>query len=130
MTTSGTYSFSFGEKPYIIHNEEDLALIFELLSTSHESYQLHRYVIMKLDEKLMNIIVSYKGLLSCMKHLAYKNRFLLLVKIGDTLTQVVGKSENLGSLLAGIPEEADKIRLIKSIRVKGLMSMVHTPDDL
>ncbi len=53
-----------------------------------------------------------------MKSLDYKNRFLLLVKIGDTLSQVIGKSEHLGSILAGIPEEADKIRLIKSIRAR------------
>jgi hypothetical protein len=85
---------------------------------------------MSLDERLMQIIVSYKGLLLCMKPLEYKNRFLLLVKIGDTLSQVLGKSAYLGSILASIPEETDKIRIIKTLRSKGLMAIIHTPDDL
>lgn len=85
---------------------------------------------MSLDEKLMDMILSYKGLLQCMKHLEHKNRFLLLIKIGDTLSRVVEKSVHLGSILASIPEEADKIRIIKSIRAKGLIQIIHTPDDL
>lgn len=85
---------------------------------------------MRLDEKLMDIVHSYKGLLLCMKHMEYKNRFLLLIKIGDTLSHVVERSAHLGSILASIPEEADKIRIIKSIRTKGLIQMIHTPDDL
>ena len=110
--------FSLGGKQYSIHNEEELALIIELLSSSTHAFTLHRHIIMSLDEKLMDIIVSYKGLLLCMKHMEYKNRFLLLVKIGDTLSRVIEKSEHLGSLLASIPEEADKIRIIKSMRYK------------
>jgi hypothetical protein len=76
--------FSFGEKEYPIHSEEELALILELLSSSKESYELHRYILMTLDEDL-----------HCMRHLDHKNRFLLLVKIGDTLSHVIGKSEHL-----------------------------------
>lgn len=124
------HTFTLGKKEYSVHNEEELALVFELLASSPHAFTLHRHVIMTLDEQLMDIIVSYKGLLLSMKHLEFKNRFLLLVKIGDTLSRVVGKSEYLGSILAGIPEEADKIRIVKSIRAKGLMYMIHTPEDL
>lgn len=81
--------FSLGEKEYSIHSEEELALILELLSSSKESYELHRYVLINLDEQLMSIISSYTGLLLCMKYLDYKNRFLLLVKIGDVLSRVI-----------------------------------------
>ena len=130
MTVLTINTFSLGENEYAIHNEEELALIMELLSTSPDAFTLHRHLIMSLDEKLMGIILSYKGLLLCMKHLEYKNRFLLLLKIGDTLSQVIGKSEHLGNLLAGIPEEIDKIRIIKSIRTKGLIQLIYTPDDL
>ncbi|MDD5376965.1 MAG: hypothetical protein PHH16_02500 [Candidatus Gracilibacteria bacterium] len=130
MTTKTAPIFSLGEKRYTIHNEEELALIIELLASSSDVYELHRHLIMSLDERLMDIILSYKGLLLCMKHMEFKNRFLLLVKIGDTLSRVVEKSAHLGSILAGIPEEVDKIRIIKSIRAKGLIQMIHTPDDL
>lgn len=130
MVSLTIHTFSLGEKQYTIHNEEEFALILELLAESPESYELHRHLIMTLDEKLMDIIRSYKGLLLCMKSMEYKNRFLLLIKIGDTLSHVVEKSAHLGSILAGIPEEADKIRIIKSIRTKGLIQMIHIPDDL
>lgn len=130
MTLSDIHVFSLGGKQYTIHNGEELALIIELLASSSESYELHRYLIMSLDEELMDMIRSYKELLLCMKYMEYRNRFLLLVKIGDTLSRVIGKSVYLGSILAGIPEEADKIRIIKSIRSKGLVQMIHTPDDL
>lgn len=130
MISVAIHTFSLGEKEYTIHNEEELALIFELLASSDDAFTLHRHVIMSLDEELMQIIRTYKGLLLCMKHLEYKNRFLLLIKIGDTLSHVIGKSEHLGSILAGIPEEADKIRIIKSFRTKGLVHIIHTPDDL
>ena len=88
-------SFVLGDKRYIIQSEEELALIIELLATSPNAFTLHRHIIMMLDADLMDIIHTYKGLLLCMKHLEYKNRFLLLVKIGDTLSRVIGKSEHL-----------------------------------
>ena len=88
-------SFNLGDKHYTIHSEEELALIIELLASSPNAFTLHRHIIMVLDARLMDIIHTYKGLLLCMKHLEYKNRFLLLVKIGDTLSRVIGKSEHL-----------------------------------
>jgi hypothetical protein len=121
MTSLTIHSFSLGEKEYLIHNEEELALIIELLASSKDSFTLHRHVIMSLDEHLMNIIFTYKGLLLCMKYMEYKNRFLLLLKMGDTLSNVIEKSTHLGSILASIPEEIDKMRIIKSIRTKGLV---------
>ena len=122
--------FSLGEKQYFIHDEDELALIFDLLSLSPHAFTLHRHVIMTLDEDLMKIIITYKGLLLCMKKMKYRNRFLLLIKVGDTLSHIIGKTEHLGSILASIPEEADKIRIIKSIRIKGFVNIIHTPEDL
>lgn len=130
MTSLTIHSFTLGEKEYLIHNEEELALIIDLIAASDDSFTLHRHIIMSLDEKLMDIILTYKGLLLCMKHMEYKNRFLLLIKMGDTLSRVIEKSTHLGSLLASIPEENDKKRIIKSIRYKGLIQIIDTPDDL
>ena len=100
MVPVTSHTLSFGEKQYVFHNEQELALIIDLLSLSNESYELHRHLIMSLDEELMEVILSYKGLLLCMKNMEFKNRFLLLVKIGDTLSHVVEKSVHLGSILA------------------------------
>lgn len=130
MVSLITPMFSLGDKQYSIQNEKELALVIDLLASSPESYELHRHLIMSLNEELMNIIVSYTGLLLCMKNMEYKNRFLLLVEVGDTLPSIIGEANHLGSILAGIPEEHDKIRIVKSIRTKGLVQMVHTPDDL
>lgn len=130
MNSLTIHSFTLGEKKYAIHNEEELALIIDLLASLKDSFTLHRHIIMSLDEDLMRIILTYKGLLLCMKHMEYKNRFLLLVKMGDTLSNVIEKSAHLGSLLASIPEETDKMRIIKSIRAKGLIQIIHIPDDL
>ncbi len=130
MLPTNDHILSFGDKQYTVHNENELALIIDLLSLSDESYELHRHLIMSLDAELMDIISSYKGLLLCMKNMEFKNRFLLLVKIGDQLSRIVEKSVYLGSILASIPEEADKIRIIKSIRTKGLVQIIHIPDDL
>lgn len=94
------YSFSLGERQYNVRDEEELALIFELLMLSDQAFTLHRHVILTLDDNLMEIILTYKGLLSCMKYLDNKNRFLLLIKIGDTLSHIIQKSEHLGSILA------------------------------
>ncbi|MFA6090645.1 MAG: hypothetical protein WC774_02615 [Candidatus Gracilibacteria bacterium] len=130
MESLATYNFSLGEKQYTVHNEEELALIIDLLASSTDTFTLHRHIIMSLDEDLMKIILTYKGLLLCMKHMEYKNRFLLLIKIGDTLPHVIETSTHLGSLLASIPEETDKMRIVKSMRYKGLIQVIHTPDDL
>jgi hypothetical protein len=81
MESLATYNFSLGEKQYTVHNEEELALIIDLLASSTDTFTLHRHIIMSLDEDLMKIILTYKGLLLCMKHMEYKNRFLLLIKI-------------------------------------------------
>lgn len=118
FSSTPTYTFSIGEKVYGIHNEEELALILDLLAPSPYAFTLHRHIIMNLDEDLMKIILTYKGLLLCMKKMKYRNRFLLLIKIGDTLSQIIEKTAHLGSILASIPEEIDKIRIIKSIRIK------------
>lgn len=94
------FSFSLGEKTYIIRNEQELALVFELIMNSPHAFTLHRHIIMTLDADLMQIVLTYKGLLHCLKYLDNKNRFLLLFKLGDTLSLIIRKSEYLGNIFA------------------------------
>lgn len=126
------YAFSFvlGDTTHYVRNEDELALILELLCTTENTDALQWNVIMALDEKLLQIIQTYRGLSHCLKYLGFRNRFLLLVKIGDILSDVLVRSEYLGSILAGIPEEKDKIRLIKIIRRKGLVRIIGDANDL
>ena len=132
MTVEKQYNYSFilGDKTYFIRDENELALTFELLETVENRETLQWNVIMALDEQLLEIIKTYKGLFLCMKHLGFRHRFLLLVKIGDILPHVLEKSEYLGSILAGIPEENDKIRLLKSMRRKGLVHVIQNAENL
>jgi|GEM_PF-6156516 len=50
---------------------------------------------MELDDSLLFLIKTYKGLLRCLKSLDEKNSFLLLIKIGDNLSKVIQNSEEL-----------------------------------
>lgn len=124
-----TYTFILGSKNYELRNEYELALTLELLAETPNAPVYHWNIIMSLDTQLEGLIQTYKGLALCLKHLNHKNRFLLLVKIGDVLPQVIGSSWNFANILARIPEESDKIRLIKQIRKRGLEKMIFTAYD-
>jgi len=127
---SQSFHFILDDKVYHVRNELELALIFELLESTKSAEMLHWNVIMSLDEKLLDIIKTYRGLSSCLKHLGYRNRFLLLIKIGDILPTVLGRSEHLGGILASIPEGEGKLRIVKSMRHRGLVQIVENADDL
>ncbi|MDD2487097.1 MAG: hypothetical protein PHS92_01910 [Candidatus Gracilibacteria bacterium] len=125
------FSFIIGDKNYTVKDEDELALIFELLAGDKDvSDVLHWNVIMELDEFLLEIINTHKGLIKSLKSLNEKNGFLLLVKIGDKLVDIVGNSENLGEILGRIPEEENKIRLLKQSRSSGLKKLISNPKDV
>ncbi len=125
------YSFSIWNKTYTVKDENELALIFEVLSwESSMSSILHWNIIMELDEDLMKIITSYKWLLSCLKILDEKNSFLLLIKIGDILVDIVQKSEQLWEILSRISQEENKLRILKQIRALWLKKLIFNSKDL
>lgn len=125
------HSFTLSDKTYEVGSEKDLALMFELLKDAGRTADmLHWEILMQLDWRLMEIIKTYKGLLDCLQHLSDKNRFLLIIKIGDTMPEVVESAERLGNIIAGIPEEKNKIQLLKILRKKGLQRLIFNARDL
>lgn len=129
--TNMRYTFTLAQKAYEVGSEKELALIFDLLKDAGKTAEtLHWEILMQLDWHLMEIIKTYKGLLDCLQHLSDKNRFLLIIKIGDTLPDVVESAERLGNIIAGIPEEKNKVQLIKILRKKGLQRLIFSARDL
>ncbi|MDD2565481.1 MAG: hypothetical protein PHZ26_02700 [Candidatus Gracilibacteria bacterium] len=125
------YKFILGEISYTVKDSNELGLIFEMLAGDKEiSPILHWNIIMELDENLINIIKSYKGLINCLKYLNEKNSFLLLVKISDELPNIVQDARELGEILARIYEENNKLRLIRQMRNKGLTRLITSSQDL
>lgn len=125
------YSFIIWDNKYTVKDENELALIFELLSWNDEvSWMTHWNVIMELDENLLNIVKTYKWLIKSLKLLNERNSFLLLVNIWDSLNKIIQNSEQLWEILARIPEEENKIRIIKQLRQTGLKKLILEPRDL
>lgn len=125
------YNFIIWDKKFTIKNEEELVLIFEVLSWDiNVSSLLHWNVIMELNENLLDIIKTYKWLLKCLKILNEKNSFLLLIKIWDSLNSIIKNSEELWEILARIPNEKNKLRIIKQIRPSWLKRLITVPKDL
>lgn len=114
----------------IINNQDDLEKMFKLFKReSDKADEMHYLILIELDEKLLDIITDYMWLVNCMKHLNEKNGFLFLVKIADLLPKIVTNSQLFAELLCKIPDEANKIRLIKNFRVQNLMKIMHTAHD-
>ena len=125
------YQFTLAEKTYDVGSEKELALILGLLKDAGRTADvLHWEILMQLDWRLMEIVKTYKGLLECLHPLNDKNRFLLIIKIGDTLPDVVESAERLGNIVAGIAEEKNKVQLIKILRKKGLRRLIFDAQDL
>jgi hypothetical protein len=91
--STAVFSFIYSEEKFFVRDEQELALIFELLKDSQDADILHWNIIMSLDEQLLQMIVSYTGLLACLQFLSNKNRFLFFVKLGDILSRILSKSE-------------------------------------
>lgn len=124
------YSFILSEKTYSIKDENDLELIFRLFSSSKISSMIHWNIIMEVDSDLEKIITTYKWLLKCIKYLNEKNAYLLMVKVSDILPNIIKKSTQLWELLAKIPWEENKLRLLSRLRNKWLTKILKTANDL
>lgn len=124
--------FILWEKSYTVKDENELSLIFSLLTWEDQDLTsiLHWNMIMELDEKLIIIIKTYKWLINCLKYLNEKNSFLLLVKISDILSTIIQDSSELWELLAKISEENNKLRLIRQIRNRWLSKLIISSKDL
>ncbi len=125
------YSFKILGKKYYFRNENELSQIMWILGWDDSIAELiHWNIIMQLDEDLLKIIKTYKGLLKFLKTLSKKNYMLLLLKIWDNLHNIVWSSKYLWEILARIPEEENKIILIKRLRLKWLKLFIRDAHDL
>lgn len=124
------YSFIITNRTFSVKDESDLELLFKLFANSKISSVIHWNIIMEIDSDLEKIIKTYKWLLKCLKHLNEKNTFLLLVKIWDILSTIITRSWELWELLAKIPEESNKFRLLSTMRLKWLSKIIKNPHDL
>jgi len=125
------YNFILWEKNFCIQNEKDLSILLSLFSDkSNISNLIHWNILMKINSDLENIFVSYKWLLLCLKYLNEKNTFLLLLKIWDILLNLINNSQELSELLSRIPEDLNKMRLLKILRLKWLKKIIIDAKDL
>lgn len=124
------YSFILSDKTYTIKDENDLELIFKLFSTSKLSSIIHWNIIMEVDNDLEKIVTSYRWLLKCLRYLNEKNTSLFLFKIWDLLLNIITKSTQLWNILAKIPEESNKIKLLSILRTKWLSFLLKDASDL
>lgn len=125
------YSFKILNKKYYFKNENELSqMMWILWWDDNISWLIHWNMIMQLDDDLLDIIKTYKWLLRILRHLNKKNYLLVLLKIWDNLHNIVWKSKYLWELLARIPEEENKIILIKILRLKWLKLFIRDANDL
>lgn len=125
------YKLIFWEKTIFIQDEKDLVLLFKLFSSnSKESSIIHWNILMEVDENLEQIVKTYKWLLTCLKYLNEKNSFLLLIKLWDILWNLITNSQELAEVLSHIPEESNKIKLLKILRIKWLSKIIFDAKDL
>lgn len=126
-----TYFFTIEDKKFFIKDEKELSLIFKVIWNNSTTKQKVLYsVIMQLDNKLEDLVVSYKWLMNILKVLDNDNWFLLLIKLWDKLPDILHSSDNLWQILARIPTEKNKIRLLKSMRFKWLSRLIESARDL
>lgn len=125
------YKFIISEKKYYISNENELSSFFKLFSlNSKVSWLIHWNILMELDSDLEKIITSYNWLLNCLKYLNEKNSFLLLIKLWDVLSKLINNSKELAEIISRIPEESNKIKLLKILRIKWLNKILFDARDL
>lgn len=126
------YTLSIDNQTVLVEREEEIALVLELLGKDpKKSTQLQWDVLMKIpDEVLMSLIQTYRGLMACLQPLNEKTQFLFLLKIGDTLANVIGNSSHFANILSSITHEKERMRLIRKVQRKGLNRLVRSADDL
>ncbi len=125
------YKFILWEKYFQAKDENELELLFQVFSKNKKlSWIIHWNIIMEMDNDLEKIITTYKWLLKCLKYLNEKNMFLLVIKISDILPNILHTSEHLGEILAKIPNEENKLKLLKHLRHKGLSPLIRDAKDL
>lgn len=125
------HQFIIWDRPFSVHDENELALIFSTLKWEEEVTSIiHWNIIMELDEELLTIIKTHRWLIACLKALNEKNSFLLLVKISDILSNIFNNSLELWEILARLREEWDKIRLLKQMRNRWLSRLINSSEDL
>lgn len=125
------FSFKILGKKYYFKDENELSQIMWILWWNDNiSWLIHWNIIMQLDSDLIKIIKTYKWLLNLLKVLNKKNYILLLLKIWDAIHNIIWNSKYLWEILARIPEEENKIVLIKRLRLKWLKLFIRDAHDL
>lgn len=124
------YNFVLSEKTFELQNENDLCMVLKLFSSSPYASLIHWNIIMEVEKDLLEIISSYQWLLRCLKFLNEKNTFLLLIQVSDNLSKMITSSQELGEILSKIPDESNKLRLLKRMRGAFLKQIIHNAWDL
>lgn len=125
------YKFKIWKKSYKVKNEYELSLIFSLIYDNDDlGDDIAWSVIMQLDTDLLEIIKTYRGLIACLKRLSSKNQLLFLLKVGDNLSNIIKSSEHLSQILARIPDDFNKLTLLKRLRLKWLSNFIRDARDL
>lgn len=125
------YQFIISDRTFEVENENELSTLLELFAgNSAVCWAIHWNILMEMDKDLEKIVVSYQWLLKCLKYLNEKNSFLLLVKLGDVLGDFINNSFQLAEILSKIPDESNKIRLLKVLRTRWLSKIIFDAKDL
>jgi len=119
---SGSYIFHIWKKDFSVRDEYELALIFELA----ECEEIQKDILQQIgDEWLMKLIQTGEWLLKVLKPLLGRNKFLLMFLVSDTLPIIIGSAQRLAYILSGIINQVDRTLLIKRIRQKWLLQIIH-----
>ena len=116
------YTFTLQEKQFEVLDENELALVCELVQDEQTQKQILQQIG---DDALMHIIRTNEGLLRILKPLLGRNRFLLIFLISDNLPAIVGSARNLSYIISGIANEVDKVLLVKRMRQRGLEKIIR-----
>lgn len=124
------FRFVLDGREYFVRDENELALVFELLALTGKAGKYQWDVICSLDDDLLKIMETHHGLMRCARHLSNKNRSLLFLKIADNFSKVIPNATVFARLLASMPEEIDQEKFVKNARRKGLVAIVGKPSEL
>lgn len=124
------YKFIVSDKTFEITDENSFEILIKIFSNSKLSNIIHWNIIMEVDKDLLDIIKTYNWLLKCLKFLNEKNTFLFLVKISDILPNIINSSFQIWELLSKLPDDSNKIKFLKRLRLQNLKKVIKDASDL
>lgn len=120
-------SFSISDKVFRVRDEHELALVFELTACEDAQKNILQQIG---DEGLISLIKTGEWLLKVAKPLLGRNKFLLMFLVSDNLPAIIESAQRLAYILSGIENQIDRTLLIKRIRQKWLLQIIHDASEL